>query len=554
MHPSPEQPKEGLSNQKKTLTDATQQRRQSFSYLRIKDTDANSTLGDILLPFLFAAMETCWLDAIFIGPFQSYQPLMPLWAPFVLIIGSQWILSRLEQRANLTSTSSTSTTTPPTPAESGGTLPGSSLFILFVTLTTLFITWITLYAPSAFFLDPRWLFALFNDILLLDLQAYHVFFIIAITLYLCWRSVRFLHRAYEPSQVFGTLRLGMGIIVAIILLRAGQNSTSTGLMSNDFILLMLIPIFLFLSLTAHSLARISFLRRTHPFHLGGDISSNERSILLTIAMIGLTLFLISWLTEAFASPTILTTTRQLFTLLGYVYDWLIIIVAAILSFLTIPVLWLITWLLSLFRPHLSSPSTHPPSYTPSTSPSLSTATISALIPFLKVLVPILLALAAVLLIRWIVRRRKRGKVITNRPHLEEFHESLWSWSLFWTQLRALFRTLFGRFFPSKTPAIAQTSSESVITGEPGVRTIREMYRALLQRAAARGYPRRKDETPYEFNQRLHDNTPLAQPQLVSITESYTSTRYGDHIPDEAEVTDIRQEWTILEQKWREGVN
>ncbi len=96
MHPSPEQPKEGLSNQKKTLTDATQQRRQSFSYLRIKDTDANSTLGDILLPFLFAAMETCWLDAIFIGPFQSYQPLMPLWAPFVLIIGSQWILSRLE--------------------------------------------------------------------------------------------------------------------------------------------------------------------------------------------------------------------------------------------------------------------------------------------------------------------------------------------------------------------------------------------------------------------------------------------------------------------------
>jgi hypothetical protein len=66
-----------------------------------------------------------------------------------------------------------------------------------------------------------------------------------------------------------------------------------------------------------------------------------------------------------------------------------------------------------------------------------------------------------------------------------------------------------------------------------------------------GYPRSKNETPYEFQQRLDEKTPLAEPQLVVVTDAYTATRYGGKVPDDAEVTQVRQQWTALEQKWRQ---
>ena len=53
-----------------------------------------SSVGEFFIPTLLAAMETCWIDAILIGLasinlFGSSAPLMPFWAPFILIGDSQ---------------------------------------------------------------------------------------------------------------------------------------------------------------------------------------------------------------------------------------------------------------------------------------------------------------------------------------------------------------------------------------------------------------------------------------------------------------------------------
>src|SRR6266496_2213322 len=281
-------PSDRLQSQERSMADEAQRRRQQhiLSLQTTRLTEAPS-MGEILLPFLFAAMETCWIDAIFvglasIGLFESQAPLMPLWAPFVLIIGSQWILSLLERRAASTSSGDKD--------ETQTTIPGSWLLTLFISLTTLFIIWLTIYTPTGFFLNPGLLLALLNDTLSLNLRAYHIFFIVALALYFCWRGMRLLSREYEPSQVFGTLRLGMGIIVVVILVHADQASGG-GVRSDDFILLLLVPVFLFLSLATHALARVTFVRHTHPVGLEGDISVHERSILFTIGIVGVILLL-----------------------------------------------------------------------------------------------------------------------------------------------------------------------------------------------------------------------------------------------------------------------
>ena len=105
MAPSPQQPEQDdkTKDQQINVTEAISRHRKHVLALRTTDVREAPTIGEIALPYLFAAMETCWIDAIFIGLasldlFQSHEPLMPLWAPFLLIIGSQWLLSRMERR------------------------------------------------------------------------------------------------------------------------------------------------------------------------------------------------------------------------------------------------------------------------------------------------------------------------------------------------------------------------------------------------------------------------------------------------------------------------
>src|SRR5436853_204524 len=66
--------------------------------------DPITSLAELLLPSLLGAMEACWVGAALIGLASAgllnfSMPLLPLWAPFVYIIGFQWILFLRERRA-----------------------------------------------------------------------------------------------------------------------------------------------------------------------------------------------------------------------------------------------------------------------------------------------------------------------------------------------------------------------------------------------------------------------------------------------------------------------
>src|SRR5579883_93214 len=511
-----------------------------------------ATPGERVLPLLYAAMETCWVDAILIGLatlelFHTQTPLMPLWAPFVLIAGSRLLYSILERRQAQRATEQAGE------EENGdeqaaGMLPGTSLFVTVLALVILVLIWASLYAGSWFLLDPRWLLSMVNDVLLLDGQAYHIITIVAISIFLCWRGIRLAQRELQPTSIFKTLQSGMLLITGIILLQAAVASSGIAPdLGNTVALLLLIPLFLFFSLAAHALARVTFVRHTPPTGLEGNPATQERAIISIVSVIGIGLLLIAVFVNSFASPAFLAQTQQALSWVGAVYNWLVNIIAAVLAFLLTPIFWLF----SLWFAH------HPESPPEINQPGNNVKHIikgappqtypAAILIFAKIIVPVLI-LALIVLLLWLALRRRRVR-IERHSGPDETRESLWSWSLFWTQVRSLLLALLRRFFPRKEVE-AQESRMEPLQGEPAARSIREIYRLLLRWAASRGYARHRDETPYEFRQRLSERIGASEPQLEIITEAYTATRYGGHIPDDSEVARVRQQWLELEQKTR----
>ena len=551
MNSSSRQPDKSTdpAKQQESLKEAAERRRQQLLSMATTQLSATPSWGEHLLPIVLAAIEACWVDAILIGLagiglFQSHDPILPLWAPFVLIAGSHWLANYLERRdASRAPTSEQN--------DSARTVtPGTSLVIALIAVVTLFIIWLRIYAQTWFVLDPRWVLSLLNDILLLDAKAYLLVTIVGLCLYFCWRGVRLARREIEPTHVLHILRLGLVIIVVVVLVRAGQESA--GMVFHDQpILFLLVPLFLILSLAAHALARAAFVRHSHPIGLEGNIVTQERSLILIIATFGLLILLVTVVVGSVAVPSFL---KEIQGPLGVAYDWFVNVIAYTIVLLVTPLFWLISWF------EANHPSRIAPIHLPNggvsrfSHPKPSTALDSffiILIPILKVVLPIAFILLILLLIRWALRRRRVQLVAKRRD--EEVRESLWSWSLFWAQLKAFLHApllLIWRFFSRRPAEVEDQAAPEIIEGGPTARSIREIYRMLLKQAAGRGYGREKDETPYEFEQRLNEKTPLAEPRLEIITEAYATTRYGGFEPDESEVARVRGAWAEVEQKWK----
>jgi len=527
------------------LKEAEERRRQQLLAMATTHLSAKPSWGERVLPTLLAAMEACWVDAILIGLagiglFQSPDPIVPLWAPFVIIAGSHWLATYLERRD--ARRAPVSEQEDPTRTVT----PGTSLLIAVIAVVTLFIIWLRVYAQTWLVFDPRWLLNMLNDILLLNANAYLMVTILGLCVYFCWRGVRLARREIEPAHVSNVLRLGLVIVVAVVIIRAGQESA--GMVFHDQLsLFLLVPIFLILSLAAHALARAGYIRHSHPIGLEGNVAAQERSLILLIGTFGLVILIVTLSVGSIAVPSFL---KEVAGPLGVAYGWFVDLIAHFIVFLVTPLFWLLAWF----------EASHPPRLTPirlprsgvgrlgPTKPSTALDTFFVvLIPILEVALPILFILLMLLLIRWALRRR-RVRIIAKRRE-DEVRESLWSWSLFWAQFKAFLHAIFARFFPHPQAEVKDQAMPEMIEGGPTARSIREIYRMLLKRAAGRGYARKNDETPYEFRQRLDEKTPLAESRLEGITEAYAATRYGGVEPDESEVARIRSAWAEVEQKW-----
>lgn len=491
-------------------------------------------------------METCWIDAILVGLVSSNvlglsQPLIPLWTPFVLIAGFYY-LSRHLAGQSIAARNNTSSST------HTRTLPARPVVIALAVLATCTVVWASVYSSRVFLFDPGWVLNLPDALAQVNAESFQILTTAIIAYMLCRRGMQLAQNRINPQQVSRVIRFGAIVIVALIVVRTiAENFGKT--FSDGTLILLLIALFFCLSLIAHALSRVAFVRYLHPTGLSGSVRNQERVIMQVILVTSMAFLLLALIINSIFVGNIFTS----------LWGWLAPSLQALANFLKAP---------GRFRPVPPPTPCHvgincpPPTTKPATHPTiggipfpsfhLSNQLFSYLpAPLAAILGTILVAMlvAAVIFVllaisrRWLKRRNQ---------HIRETHESVWSWTLFWSQCKDFLRAVQLRFFARFPWLHAQHSGALVsIEGEyvaPTASTIREIYRAVLLDAAKLGHARSHAETPYEFGSRLAQQLPFVEPQLSLITEAYTLTRYSGIIPDEAEVTHLRDLLLTLEQK------
>lgn len=491
------------------------------------------SLGERFVPFVFAVMETCWIYAVVVviavAGIGGHIPLLPLWGLYVPLAAGVWFaqaqsLQTGQEKAEASLLAST-------PVRVG-----------IMAVLALLVIWGSGYAGTFPLYAVSWILEALNDILLLKPEGIHTIFVLAVSAFLFWRGVVITSRRVEPGDVMKSLQIGLGVIVLALLL-----SSSSGGGAGVPLLFLMVVLFLSFALIAHSLAQASFLRVSHTRGLQGSIAGQERSIFSVVGLICLVMIFLGLILVAFVSTAFLA---QVQGPLSAIFDVITNIIATIAVILVSPLFWLLNALhLQTGLPTLNQhklPQQPPTKHHAPPSPSIS--------PYVFTLDAFLILAIVVLLVVlvWFIWRRisqRRGLVTRRHKASRDERESIWSWDLFVRQALLFLRQLWWRFFPRKEePATGALQVRDEIQGEPAVRTIREIYRALLQWADQRGVRRQQEETPVEFGRRLSTRLADGEQELQVVTDAYLLTRYGGYVPDEYMLGQVQQEWQVFRQK------
>jgi hypothetical protein len=86
----------------------------------------------------------------------------------------------------------------------------------------------------------------------------------------------------------------------------------------------------------------------------------------------------------------------------------------------------------------------------------------------------------------------------------------------------------------------------------GLRTAivaRRVYARLLKIAAENGRPRRRWETPLEFQVALNELFPTRKSEIELITATYLHVRYGERLESEATAEEVQAAWSRIRSGW-----
>lgn len=483
--------------------------------------------GQFLLPLFFAAMETCWIDAIFIGlantdALETPYLLFPLWLPFVLI-GSFYVFS-CYQRWYASDNNQLL-------AHKGKHISASSgINIFLMAVATLLTIWISYYGAQTAFTDPGWLLNVPSVILQFNSASFRLVGVIVLAIAFC-RQGSLLARGRIDDAVIAKM-IQSGIFTFIILLVIQKFLEVAGRVFDDgWTILFLMVLYLCLSLATHALARVGVVRRHYSVRQKNDLIRQERVTLQSVILTSSVLLVIALGIGAILNATLIGDTCVLYLKPNS-------FIVPPLGNNKIPAHCGI----NCNAPVTQQETVHHVSQQP-TNTLLSTILFVLFIILLLAIV----VFALILVVKFIRSWRKR-----ERPKQRwELHENLWSWLLFWQQLSSFMHTLLKRFFAfNPSPIHIGAYPPTIDRQAPFMRDIYEIYHTFLKYAANQGYPRKNYETPYEFSIRVAQHFPLLEPHLALITSAFITTRYAGTMLKPEDVSTTHNAWITMRQNWQ----
>jgi hypothetical protein len=78
-------------------------------------------------------------------------------------------------------------------------------------------------------------------------------------------------------------------------------------------------------------------------------------------------------------------------------------------------------------------------------------------------------------------------------------------------------------------------------------SVRQIYSQWLRRMASAGYPRRKEQTPLEYQSGVEDLFSRQKEAVNAITSEYMQVRYGGAAPSVQEIESMKEQWSILKK-------
>ncbi len=468
-----------------------------------------ASLGEHLIPLLLLVGEVCIGYSILLSLAVSLNfagdanSLLPFWGLLLILLSFYGVSRLFRHRA-------------PTGVALKVIEPVT--WLLLVPGFSLFFVWLNNYAQTTSLFSLQWLLAWPHDFLP---TSQFVVFVLVVAIS-GWRGYRLVYKHFLSDDIDRFFKFGVVVLLVVIgiflfqfdVTSASQAAYITQL--SPQIPALLTATFFICMLTARALQNVSYIRHFHRAKLWGSISRQEQVIWLSMLLLGVVIITIAHFLGQAAIVISSSNNIPLSKRKGLVPGGR----------------------LSGQGGQIIHPSSAPP------------------IGFIIALIVItLLVLGLILLficlhlrkLQRLAKQPKKQKIREEKENSDEIHETLFSWSLLRAQLKALLLAILGSL--RRKSSGEQRAGDDILLAEPAVRSIREVYRALLKKATSMGHTREKDETPYEFRQRLHEGAPLIGSELEMITEAYVLARYSGRRPGDGEISHVKAIWSALKQKW-----
>ncbi|MGZ3600258.1 MAG: DUF4129 domain-containing protein [Ktedonobacterales bacterium] len=411
--------------------------------------------------------------------------------------------------------------------------------VLLVSTPLLLLAWVTLLriSPSAYGAAPLRLDGVLDPLLADVAHGVHHFSddmaLTALLAYVWWRG---LVLGSKPPSHDEVLRRFQWSLAAFLLALFGLASTGGGTGGSLFgAISLLLPVEVFVCLTAAALANVSLARLRSRESLTGETESRWVGSAILLAGLVATLALVINIFVNFESVSALL--RQMGPV-GMALDgaaqWLISAFVQVLGVvIDRPLQFFFDWVQSHGQrrpPPTSSPtcpqgSSDPACISRNTLPALNTVPRGVVIA-LDIFVVAVVIVVFVVLLRWLMARQSPG----NGAMVQEEREALGGRGLFGAQVRALFARP-----RRKVPAAEQI----------GAGTVRALYRDVLRAAERIGLGRERTETADEYARRLVEVAPLAgveaeRGDVAALSAAYDGARYGEREPAPKEQAALRE--------------